>query len=203
MLDTTLDEVFEVMRRRHVAYLGDRRSVQRLLTALGGGNVSVSSLDLLANEVVVAVGEASGRQALARVEANMAALAMTLRSGTGNIAQEVVDQLVAAGQAERIADIALLPTAYADTKLRQLAVFLIDRRLADVVSRFVDRIANNAERRSVGYSCLASIRGSSTDAAASQLLMSVYKSVRDPQRRNLRDRAAELGLQLRMASGTS
>ena len=72
MLDASLDDVFEVMRRRQTAFLNNRRSVERLLVALADGHAVQRGQDLLAAEVVDAVAEAKRRQIHATVEANLA-----------------------------------------------------------------------------------------------------------------------------------
>src|SRR5215210_2222273 len=72
MLDTTLDDVFEVMRRRQSAFLNDRRSVERLLTVLAAGDLPDRGIDLLADETVRAVTAARARGARAHAEADLA-----------------------------------------------------------------------------------------------------------------------------------
>ncbi|MCA1704056.1 MAG: toll/interleukin-1 receptor domain-containing protein [Actinobacteria bacterium] len=193
MLDTSLDDVFEVMRRRQSAFLNDRRSVEGLLTALASGDLPDRGIDLLSDETVRAVAGARARTARAQAEADLARLATRLRSGEDNVSPEVVERLLAAGRNEEIIRLARDSSSNGPTKRRQLAVCLIDRGQAQAAAAFDELITNNAERRTVGIACLDRLARRSDDDAVA-LVMKIYTAVREPQRRELRNHAAAIGI---------
>jgi hypothetical protein len=195
MLDTSLEDVFEVMRRRQSAFLDSRRSVQQLLARLANGAVPERPLDLLADELVKSVAEARVRAFRARAESDLARLAVLLRAGEDNISSELVDRLLVADHLDDVVFLAQKPESDGPTKRRQLGVLLVTRGLSSSAARFDEQIKNNAERRTIGYACLERIR-EQDDEEANSLLEKIYRAVRDPQRRDLRDRATELGLQV-------
>lgn len=193
MLDTSLDDVFEVMRRRQSAFLNDRRSVERLLTALAQGVPPARGIDLLSDELVRSVASARARAARAYAEADLALLSTLLRAGQDNVSAGLVDRLLAADRRREIVALAKDPSSDGPTKRRQLAVLLVQRGESTLAAQFDQLITNNAERRTVGIACLDRlVRGS--DDAASELVLKIYRAVRDPQRRDLRNHADDIGL---------
>lgn len=193
MLDTSLDDVFEVMRRRQSAFLDDRRSVERLLSALAAGNPPDRGIDLLADETVRAVAAARARAVRAYAEADLAVLATRLRRGEDNVSLELVERLLAAGRRNEIVRLAQDPLSNGPTKRRQLADCLIARGEAGAAGTFDALITNNAERRTVGIACLDRLAQRPDDDARA-LVLKIYSAVRDPQRKDLRDHAAALGI---------
>lgn len=196
MYRTSLDDVFEVMRRRHVAFLDDRRSVEKLFAELAEGRQPARGFDLLAAETVRSVADADARQARARLEDNLTRLGVLMRQGESNVSEDVLDALLGSGQLDAIVRIARQTSSDGPVKRRQLATLLVARGHAATAAQFDDLIANHAERRTVGWACLARVQGSPDDAAARQLLEKIYQAIRDPQRRDLRQRAEELGLRI-------
>ena len=196
LLDSSLDDVFEVMRRRQSAFLTDRRSVERLLRALATGEPPPRGLDLLADETVRAVTEARRRGARALSEADLARLAARLRGGDENVSGDVIERLLLAQRVEDIVGVARNPSSSSSTKRRQLAVLLVQQGVADAAARFDELISNNAERRTVGVACLDRL-SQRTDSEAENLVLKIYRAVRDPQRRDLRGHAEALGLAIR------
>jgi hypothetical protein len=193
MLDTSLDDVFDVMRRRQSASLTDRRSVERLLRALVTAEAPEMGIDLLADETVRAVVAARSRAARAHSEADLARLATCLRAGEDNIRGDLVDRLLISGRINDVVRIACDPQSNGQTKRRQLAVLLVQRGMAIEAAKFDGLIVNNAERRTIGIACLDHL-AQLPDEEATALLLRIYIAVREPQRRNLRDHADALGL---------
>lgn len=195
MLDTSLDDVFEVMRRRQSAFLNDRRSVERLLTALAKAGLPGRGLDLLADETVKAVFAARTRAATGRAEADLARLATRLRSGQENVSDDLVDRLLLAGRQNDIIQLARNSSSNGPTKRRQLAVCLIAQGKSDAAGAFDELITNNAERRTVGIACLDRL-ARQTDGDALALVLKIYRAIREPQRRDLRNHASALGAEV-------
>jgi hypothetical protein len=192
MMNTDLNDVFEVMRRRQNCFLNDRHSVQRLIEQLAGGRQLAQGSDILAAEIVKAVAEAQTQQERARAETNRAQLAVAMQGGHDNVAPELVGELLRAGQLDRILEIAKSQASNSAVKLRQLAVALVGLGHASAVSAFDERIAN-AERKNLGLACLDRLNALKDDDALA-LVVRIYSGVRDPQRKNLRERAQQLGL---------
>jgi hypothetical protein len=192
----SLDELFEVMRRRHVADLDDRHSVERLFRELAIGRSPLRALDQLAAETVRSVAEAQARVARRRIEEHLDELATLMHPGQSNISEGLVDSLIEAGQFDAIVRIARDPRSAGVVKRRQLASFLVSRGYAATASRFDDLISNHAERRTVGWACLARLAESPSDADALRLTETIYRAVREPQRRELRQRARDLEIQI-------
>jgi hypothetical protein len=196
MLETSLQDVFEVMRKRQTSFLDDRRSVEHLLTHLAAGTEPVRGFDLLAAETVRAVAQARTRQAAARAEADLAQLSVLLQAGEDNVAAPLVDRLLAAGRLDELVVRALNPSSSGPTKRRQLGMLLVQRGYAAAAAKFDDLIYNNAERRTVGIACLDRLALDDTDDDALSLVLKIYRAVRDPQRQNLRSHAERLGLSI-------
>lgn len=195
LLDSSLDDVFEVMRRRQSAFLTDRRSVERLLRALVTGQPPLRGLDLLAHETVQAVAEARARAASAMGEADLARLATRMRAGQDNVDEELTERLLLAQRVDDVVRVARDSASNGPTKRRQLAVLLVHKGMADAAAQFDALISNNAERRTVGLACLDRL-SEQRDDAAERLAVKIYKAVRDPQRRELRSHATALGIDL-------
>jgi hypothetical protein len=193
LLESSLDDIFEVMRRRQSAFLTDRRSVERLLGALATAEPPERGLDLLAHETVRAVTHARSRAASAMAEADLVRLATRMRAGEDNVDGGLTDRLLLARRLDDIVRVARDPGSNGPTKRRQLAVLLVHKGMAQAAARFDELISNNAERRTVGVACLDRL-SAGPDDEAHQLLLKIYRSVRDPQRRDLRNHAAALGL---------
>ena len=196
MLDAGLDDVFEVMRRRQTTFLDQRRSVERLITSLLAGRTSERSPDLLADELVKAVREGRRREVSARAEANLARLSLLLQGNQDNVSAPLIDELLAADQIERVVGLASSARSDGPTKRRQLGVILVQRGLANAAAEFDHLIANNAERRTIGLACLDRMEIVPDDHSAQVLLFKIYRGVREPQRRDLRHRAVQMGLDI-------
>lgn len=193
MLDASLEDVFEVMRRRQSAVLNDRRSVEGLLGALAGDDLPTRPLELLAADMVGSVARARDRALRAHAEADLARLATRLRSGEDNISMALVQRLLEAGHRDDIIRVAKDPASNSPTKRRQLAVCLVALGDAEAAGLFDQLIFNNAERRTVGTAALERL-AQRPDPGAEALVMKIYGAVPHPQRKNLRDRAADLGV---------
>jgi len=192
MLDTKLEDVFSVMTRRQSAFLNDRHSVKGFLASLSSGVTAPKPLDIVAHEIVKAVAEAKRIQTIARAEANLARLAVLMQSGQDNVGKDLVEELLQAGQLDRM--VALAKESTTSVKIRQLGDCLVQAGQAVAVSEFDHFISNHAESKNLGFGCLARLARNGSDESATALLRKIYRRVRDPQRRNLRDKAAEHGL---------
>lgn len=195
MLDTLLDDLFEVIRRRESAFLDDRRSVERLLTALAVAGLPKRGIDLLADETVRAVLAARTRVAMSHAEADLARLATRLRAGQDNVSDDLIERLLNAGKREAIVQLARNSSSNGPTKRRQLAVSLIGRGESESAARFDELIVNNAERRTVGIACIDRVATLRDDAALA-LMMKIYRAVNEPQRRDLRNHASAVGVEV-------
>jgi hypothetical protein len=196
MLGTSTDDVFEVMRRRQTADLSDRRSVEALFVALSREIAPSRAFDLLAMETVKAVKDAASRQILVAAKGHLSTLMILMRENEDNVSSGLVQTLLTAGKISEIVGIAKDEQSNGPTKRRQLAVCLVDQGYASAAAEFTHLIMNRAERRTVGRACLRRIKIDSTDAAAWDLLLTIYRDVRDPQRRDLRDTAKEYQLEI-------
>lgn len=194
LLDSTLDDVFEVMRRRQSAFLTDRRSVEQLFRVLATAGAPSRGLDLLADETVRAVADARLRSAEAMAEADLNALTSCLQGSVEDVQEEYIDRLLTARRSDDIVQLARNPRSNRNTKKRQLAQMLVQRGLADIAGQFDDRISNGAERRTLGFTCLDQLKDAPDDKSSEQLALKIYRAVRDPQRRELRDYAADMGI---------
>lgn len=83
-------------------------------------------------------------------------------------------------------------------KQRQFAVALLRRGDLANAREVMRVIKNRAERRSVGVALLHQVhrRGTPLDEEEKGMLAEIYRSVRDPQRRDLRDVAEQLEFEL-------
>jgi hypothetical protein len=194
LLDVELAEIFAPMTRRQAIRLDDRRSVQRLLSSLvANGDLSArGALDLLASEIVDSVRAAVQRRDVGHAEAALARFAVSMRRGTPDVESDVVHQLLRAGQLDRLLDVAKRSENW--VALRQFAVLLVSAGVYDPVAELADRIENNAERRTVGVGALDAYRVSQVTEEPLELAKRIYVSVREPQRRDLREAARKRGL---------
>ena len=72
----------------------------------------------------------------------------------------------------------------------------MERGHASAVDRFDRKISNYAERRTVGRACLERLLLHQGDSDARSLALKIYRDVRNPQRRELRNYAEELGVRI-------
>jgi hypothetical protein len=196
LLDVDLQRVFEPMKRRQAIRLDERHSVERLLTSIvaHGDLGETAALDLVSAEIVKAVAGAVRRRDMANAEASLATLAVSMKRGTDNVNPDIVRALLNVGQREEV--LALASGSDNSVALRQLASALIDAGDSEGAARCVDRIANLAERRTVGVSALDALTRDPSDDQARSLASRVYQSVRNPQRRDLRQAADDRGLDI-------
>lgn len=109
MMDTSLDDLFDVMRGRQTAFLDDRRSVERLLTGLATGTKPARGLDLLAAETVQAVADARMRRLLTLAKTRLSDLTLVMKEGQENVSGPLVDGLLDAGMMSGVVAIARDP----------------------------------------------------------------------------------------------
>jgi TIR domain len=189
--DVALEKVFRPLHGRQAVGLDDRRSVERLMLSLieHGKLRSTAAPDLLADETVKAIRQASQRARLARAESDLASFAVSLRRGTDNVDAELVGRLVSIGRLEAVMELASEGDNW--VALRQLAVCLLQLGEFDAAAQLAERIENRAERRTIGVAALDALSRGHESSRALELVRAVYTSVREPQRRDLRT-AAEL-----------
>jgi TIR domain len=194
--DVSLEKVFKPLHGRQAVRLDDRRSVELLMRSLitHGSLASTAAPDLLADETVKAIDQAAQRARLARAESDLATFAVSLRRGTDNVDSELVERLVSIDRLESIMELA----SEADNwvALRQLAVLLLEFGEFDPATQLAERIENRAERRTIGIAALDAISRGHENIRATQLVRGIYKSVREPQRRDLRTAAESRGLDI-------
>jgi hypothetical protein len=194
--EVDLEAVFAPLGRRQAVRLNDRRSVERLMRSLieHGGLASAAAPDLLAKEAVTAIADADRRAKTARSEADLATFAVSLRRGTDNVDATLVNRLVSLDRLDSM--IALASEADNSVALRQLAVLLLPLGEVESAAFLADRVENLAERRTIGVAALdALVRDEDSDRSR-QLVHSIYGSVREPQRRDLRAAAEHRGLNI-------
>lgn len=184
-----LEELFRPMQRRQAFSLVDRREVERFLETLPVQLSVNQPLDLLSAELVKAVSSAERKQVEMAVGANVERLEVALRDGSPDVDPRVVEAVCRAGRLPRVLEV--VATTDNSVPLRQLASALVGLREMEAARVVADRIPNNAERRTVGLRILDRLRGNPDDSKALELLLHVYESVRDPQRRDLRNGAAD------------
>jgi hypothetical protein len=188
-----LDEIFEPMRRRQLSHLADRREIQGFLERLPIAAVQKVPLATVATEIVKAVDEARVQQAHAMREANLARLAASLPKGPPDVDPALVQSLKAAGALGAAVELALRSDN--SVSLRQIACALVALDELDAAAKVAQRVPNRAERRSVGVAALEVIaEGHSNPQRLKDFVADIYRSVRDPQRRDLRDAAAHRGV---------
>jgi hypothetical protein len=192
--DVQVENLFEPMRRRQVSSLGDRRSVERFLRALDVKFRGRHPLDVVAAELIKAVEQTRTIVAEGELEANLARLAVSLQRSTDNVDARVVEDIARCGQLRRVIDLA----ADSDNslKLRQLALILLSRRSIDETFEVAGFIPSNGERKNVGLEAIRALAVDPTDSEAQRLLLRIYASVRDPQRREMRDVATRRGVEV-------
>jgi TIR domain len=183
-----LTGLFEPMRRRQAFPLNDRRLIQRFLRTLVGPSYT-GPLDIVANELKQAIAQAEMAQADATAEANLARLAVSLERGTVDVDRTVVESI---RRANRLTE-AVKFAAGTDNSvaLRQFAWFLVQLGEIDAAAMLARRIPNLAERRTVGVACLTRLADTPRDEPTRNLLLEIYETVRNPQRRDLRRAADE------------
>jgi hypothetical protein len=194
--DVELESVFAPLSRRQAVRLDDPRSVKKLMRSLieHGALTSSVMLDDLASETVKAVKEAEQRSALARAEADLAQLAVSLRRGTDNVDADLVTRLISIDRLDSILELAAREDN--SVALRQLAVLLLGLDRVGAAGQLARRIENRAERRTVGVAALGALARSGENAEEMELVREIYRSVREPQRRDLRDAAESRGLDI-------
>jgi hypothetical protein len=186
-----LDALFEPMRRRQVAKLGDRRAMGRLLAALGLDSGD-DPVEVAASDLVDSLRKALAQQAKSTRDESIRKLKTSLERNTSNVDRAVVRVIVEAGDLERITEAA----AESDNSvaLRQLATHLLGEGQPGAAGQVAARITNNAERRTVGVAGLDRLKSNPADDEARQVVLAIYESVRDPQRRDLRSAAEARGV---------
>lgn len=194
--EVDLEAVFAPLSRRQAVRLDDRRSVELLMRSLieHGGLASSAAPDLLAKETVTAIADADRRAKTARAEADLAIFAVSLRRGTDNVDASLVNRLVSLGRLHSL--MALASEADNWVALRQLAVLLLPLGEIDAAASLADRVENLAERRTIGVAALDALVRDEDNKRARQLVVSIYVSVREPQRRDLRAAAERRGLEI-------
>lgn len=75
-------------------------------------------------------------------------------------------------------------------------MLLVERGHASSAAEFDHLILNNAERRTLGYACLRRLGKRPDDFDARDLLIRIYRAVRDPQRRNLETTATDMAIEI-------
>lgn len=190
-LGVVVKDVFEPMRTRQFTSLDDRKSVERFLRALT--DATDVNFDLRASELVEAVNRARDRQARANGEANMARLATSLASGTDNVDRGIVESILRGGRLNDAVTIAV--NSANSVKIRQLAIFLLELGEFDAVAQLTPAIPNRAERRTVGVRILDML-SSAPQQGLLGVVLSIYSSIREPQRRDLREAAERLNLDI-------
>ncbi len=78
--------------------------------------------------------------------------------------------------------------------LRQLAVILVGHEEWQAVADIATRIPNRAERRTIEIALEDALAIDSDNAGARDLLLAIYRDVRPPQRRDLREGADRRGI---------
>ncbi len=199
LLDAKLEDSFEPMRKMHVAHLDTRRSVESLLERLYNCRSPARGLALIANDLITAVADARRRAALLLAEKYLDLLSACFRN-MEDVNPELVKRLLEADRLSEILAIAKKPENRSDVKRRQFAVILVNQGLSQSASEIEPLLINNAERKNIGVACLERIkaygeRGIGADNPM-DLLFTVYRRVRDPQRRNLQQEAVRLELSI-------
>jgi hypothetical protein len=192
--DVDVAHVFEPMRRRQASRLDDRRAVERFLRALPVELSAGRPLDVIASELVKAIAEERATAARASLEANLAQFAVSLKRGTKDVSESTVDEIVRAGGLASAVELA--HRSDNSVALRQFAAILLQRDLVPEAQAIADDIPNNAERRSVGLVGLDRLAEDPSRSDVEALVQRTYESVRDPQRRDLREGAVRRGVHI-------
>jgi hypothetical protein len=194
--DVALETVFKPLHGRQAVRLDERRSVERLMRSLieHGGLLSTAAPDLLADETVTAIREATRRSRLAHAESDLATFAVSLRRGTDNVDAELVERLVSIGRLNEMMEQASAVDNW--VALRQFAVCLLQLSEFDAAAQLADRVENRAERRTIGIAALDVLSREQSNHHATELVHAIYTSVREPQRRELRTAGELRGLDI-------
>lgn len=189
-----LKQLFQPMRRRQAFSLLDRREVERFLETLPVQLSGSQPLDLLSAELVKAMKGAESKQVEMAGEENVKRLTVALEEGTPDIDRRLVEAICRAGRLPQALEV--VGRVDNSVALRQLASALAGLGEVEAARVTADRIPNNAERRTVGLKVLDGLADEPDDPAATALLLHIYGSVRDPQRRDLRNGAADRGVEI-------
>lgn len=192
--DVDLDKVFEPMRRRQASRLEDRYDIERFLRALPVKQSGSRSLDVVASELTRAFADACATAARARLEANLVQFAVSLKKGTQDVSDRVVDELIRAGGLPNAVGHAL--GSDNSVALRQFAVILVERGAIDQAQTVSDQIPNNAERRSVGLAVLDRLAEEPARTDLDVFVRHIFVSVREPQRRDMKQGASRRGISI-------
>ena len=130
----------------------------------------------------------------ARAEADLATFAVSLQRGTDDVDATLVRRLVSLGRLDSL--MALAVGADNWVALRQFAVLLVQLGEFDSAASLAGRIENLAERRTIGVEALEAVARDIENERARELARAIYFSVREPQRRNLREAAERRGLDI-------
>ena len=199
ILDATLEDAFEPMRKSHVAYLDNERSVETLLERLYAGTTPTRAPQLIAHDLVRYVTEARGRAAATAANDYLNLLADRFQN-VGDITVALIKPLLLANRLSDIVAIATNRKYYSDVKRRQVAVILVTHGHSHAASEIVPEILNGAERKNIGVACLHRIKEVEGLPEGldhpEDLLIEIYHRARDPQRRTLREEAGRLGLEI-------
>lgn len=123
-------------------------------------------------------------------DAYLAQLVVAMTSGTENVSRDMVERVRRGGRLPE----AVVAAARSDSsvKMRQFAVALLNLGEVTEAARVAVAIQNRAERRTVGVRALTLLSNGHREDLH-ELVLSVYSSVRNPQRRDLREAAENLG----------
>jgi hypothetical protein len=121
------------------------------------------------------------------LEENLERLAGVLRENSA-VERRLVEAIAGAGGIGQAVEVAAASDQ--SVPLRNLARRLAEIGHPDAAWVVAEPIPNNAERRNVGVAALELLSGDPTNDAMKNLVLQIYRSVRDPQRRNLRDAAS-------------
>jgi hypothetical protein len=195
-LGVPLEHVWEPMRMQQGAALDDHSGMARLLKrwAETTGKVPAEGVLPLAREIAaesVDIAQRLGEEALDKM---LERFSRNIRHATSNVSEVDVANLVAAG---RISDVVAVATAdeAAPVKQKQVAASLLSSgRHADAL-RVAISIDSRAEAKNVALLVVNGMdSATSPDSGEWAFLEGIYGHLRDPQRRDVRERMQRRGV---------
>ncbi|HEX5374987.1 MAG TPA: toll/interleukin-1 receptor domain-containing protein [Solirubrobacterales bacterium] len=188
-------ELFAPILRRQAFSLTDRHETKKFLASLPVTASIDRPLDLVSADLVKALEQADAMHAEAAAAETLERLAESLNGEQSEIEPTAVEALCKAGRMQQILE--LVRKSENSVALRRLGAVLVRLRELSAARTVADRTPNLAERRTIGVRGLDLLKEKPDDREAEDLCIHIYRSVRDPQRRDLRNAASERGLDVK------
>lgn len=182
-------KLFAPILRRQAFSLTDRHQTEKFLASLPVTLSIDRPLNLVSADLVKALEQADTLHADAAATEKLERLAESLNGERSEIEPTAVEAVCKAGRMPEMLE--LVRRSENSVALRRLGAALVRLRELDAVRTVADRTPNLAERRTIGVRSLDLLQEMPGDREVEDLCIHIYRSVRNPQRRDLRNAATE------------